>query len=105
MTVENMQEKAFMIIAEVGTAKSKYIEAIQIAKEGDFDKAYKTIEEGAELAASAHKHHFDIVQVEAQGKELPFSVMFMHAEDQLLTTETIKIMAEEIIELHKKISQ
>ena len=101
--LEEMQGVAFQIIAIVGTAKSMYIEAIQLAKKGDIEEAKALIKEGEELFSTAHTHHFGIVQKEASGEQVPFSVMFMHAEDQLLNTETIKIMADEMVELYEKL--
>lgn len=98
---EEMQAAAFQMIAQVGTAKSMYIEALQLAKKGDFEEAEKLFKEGDDTFSEGHKLHFDIVQKEAQGEDLPFSVLFMHAEDQLLSTETIKILVEEIIEIYK----
>ncbi len=103
-TLEEMQMVAFQIIAQVGSAKSFYVEAMQYAKAGDFAKAEEAIKSGEELYAKAHHFHHDLVQKEAAGEQLPFSMMIMHAEDQLLNTETIKIMAEEIIELRKRIA-
>ena len=99
---EKMQEMAFQIIAAVGGAKSSYVEAMYLSREGKFDEAKQLIKDGEELFSTAHTFHFDIVQKEAAGEELPFSVLFMHAEDQLLATETIKIMAEEIILLREE---
>ena len=100
--LEQMQMIAFQIIASVGTAKSNYVEAMQAAKAGDFEKADGLIKEGDGFFGEAHKHHFDLIQKEANGEELPFSLMLMHAEDQMLNTETIKLLAVEIIDLHKK---
>ncbi len=103
--LEKMQTIAFQIIADVGSAKAMYLEAIRVAKEeNDFEAAKQFINDGVELATKAHSHHFEIVQNEANGQVVPFSIMLMHAEDQLLTTEVIKMMAEEVIDLHKKIS-
>lgn len=99
---EEMQTVAFQIIATVGEAKSLFVEAMYASREGEFDKAQELLDQGSEVFASAHGYHFDIVQKEAAGEDLPFSVMFMHAEDQLLSTETIKLMAEEIILLRKE---
>lgn len=104
--LEKMQTVAFQIIAEVGTAKSMYMEAIRIAKEDkDFEGARQMIAEGQDMATSAHSHHFEIIQKEAAGDTLPFSLMLMHAEDQLLTTEVVKTLAEEVIYLHEQINK
>ncbi len=98
---EEMQAIAFQIIAQAGSAKSSFIEAISYAKEGNFDQAKDKIKEGEEIFSGAHKLHFDIVSKEAQGMDVPFSILFMHSEDQLLNTETIKIMADEFIYLYQ----
>ncbi|MBL0701631.1 MAG: PTS lactose/cellobiose transporter subunit IIA [Spiroplasma sp.] len=100
--INKMQESAFQIIAVVGTAKSCYIEAMQISRTGNFDEARAKIKEGDGFYAEAHKFHFELIQMESNGEQLPFSILFMHAEDQLLNTETIKIMAEEIIMLREE---
>lgn len=100
--LEMMQEVAFKIIATIGEAKTKYILALKaIKKERDFESANKLIEEAQELANKAHTHHFELIQQEAKGNQLPFSLMLMHAEDQLLTTETIKVLVEELIDIYK----
>ncbi len=104
VTLEDMQTVAFQIIAQVGTAKSCYVEAMRFARDNDFAKAEQLISEGDELYAAAHGFHHDLVQKEASGMQLPFSMMIIHAEDQLLNTETIKIMAEEIIMLRKQMA-
>ncbi len=102
-TLEEMQMVAFQIIAQVGEAKSLYIEAIKYAKQKDFQKAQEFMKDGDESYSKAHHFHHDLVQKEAAGEQLPFSLLLIHAEDQLLSTETIKIMAEEIIVLHEKL--
>lgn len=103
-TLEEMQMIAFQIIAQVGEAKSMYMEAINLAKQKKFDECKDMFKQADESYAKAHAFHFDVVQIEAAGEQLPFSIMFMHAEDQLLTTEVIKLMALEIVELREMIN-
>ncbi len=101
---EQMQGAGFQIIATVGEAKSLFMEAIYKAKENKIEEAKELIKQGEEIFSNAHTMHFELVQKEAQGEDLPFSLLFMHAEDQLLSTETIKLMAIEIIDLYEKIN-
>lgn len=98
-----MQEIAFQMIATVGTSKSLYMEAVYLSRAGKFEEAAVKLKEGDELFGDAHTLHFELVQKEAEGEELPFSILLMHAEDQMLTTEVIKLMAVEVIELRKEI--
>lgn len=100
-----MQGVAFQIIATVGEAKSLYVEAVYLSRLSKFDEAEKKMAEADKVFAGAHSYHFDLLQKEASGVELPFSLLLMHAEDQMLNTETVKLMASEMIELRREIVQ
>jgi len=99
--MENVELISFQIISAVGAAKSIYIEAIQEAKKGNFATADKLIAEGSTIFLDGHKAHASLIQKEANGEKLEFSLILMHAEDQLMNAETTKLMAIEIIELYR----
>jgi len=99
--MEGLEMVSFQIISAVGTAKSMYIQAIQEAKAGNFDEADRLIAEGQQTYLEGHKAHSSLIQKEASGETVAFSLLLMHAEDQLMATETFKIVAQELIELHK----
>lgn len=101
--MEDLELISFKIISNVGAAKSLYIEAIQEAKNYNFEEALKMMEEGETKRVTAHEVHFGLIQNEANGINTPFSLLLMHAEDQLMAAETIKIMANEIIDSQRKI--
>ena len=91
---------SFQIISAVGTARSMYVEAIQEAKKGNIQAAKQLIEDGVNVFVEGHHAHASLIQQEAAGEKSEFSLLLMHAEDQLMTTETLKIVAEEFIELY-----
>jgi PTS system cellobiose-specific IIA component len=100
---EKLGEISFQIISAVGTAKSMYIEAIQEAKQRHFNQAVQLIEEGDRIYAQGHHAHHDLVTKEAGGEAVIPILLLVHAEDQLMAAETVKILASEIIELYKVI--
>lgn len=102
---EEMQMAGFQIIATVGMAKSSYMEALELAREGHIEEAQAKVAEGREMFSEAHHHHLGLLQKEAQGEDLPFSLILMHAEDQLLTTESIELMISEMIIMYSKINK
>ncbi|MDD2981633.1 MAG: PTS lactose/cellobiose transporter subunit IIA [Hespellia sp.] len=102
--MDEMELICFQLITSAGTAKSYFIEAIQKAKEGLFDEAEELISQGDEMLKTGHEPHTDMVQKEAAGEGVPLSLILMHAEDQMMSTEVFKILAEEFIELYKKLS-
>lgn len=104
--MENNEElvmKAFEIIACVGTARSQYIEAIHAAKDGDFDRAEQLMKEGGEAFLEGHDAHTRLVQQEAAGDPVAMTLMLTHAEDQLMSAEGFKIIAEEMIDLCRRV--
>ena len=52
---------AFQIIAAVGSARSLYIEAIDLASEGNFDEARAKIKEGEEAFNGGHQAHGELL--------------------------------------------
>lgn len=102
MAEENMDMIAFSIISNVGAAKSLVMEAFYAAKEGAFDLAEEKIKESKQFFIEGHKQHVSLIQKEATGEKLDFSLMLMHAEDQLMNTETIAELITEMIEMYKR---
>lgn len=103
--MEEMELVAFEIISNVGMAKSLSIEAIREARGGNYEVAEQKIQEAKEFLMHGHHAHVGLIQKEAAGEKVEFSLILMHAEDQLLTTETLKDLAVEMIEMHKDLSK
>lgn len=102
--MDNLELICFNIISSVGTAKSMYLEALQEAKKGDYEKAKLLIEEGEKVFAEGHHVHGDLIQQEATGEGTKINLLLLHAEDQLMSAETIKIMTQELIEVYQKLN-
>ena len=103
--MEDMELVCFKIISAVGEAKSDYVAAINAAREGDFAKAEELLAHGESVFVKGHEAHAGLIQKEAAGEKSEFSLLLMHAEDQLMTTETLKMLVEELILTHKKYSK
>lgn len=99
--MESLEVISCQIIAAAGGAKSNYVEAIQQAKAGNIGRANELMEEGRKIALTGHKVHGELL---AQSAEHPLEInlLLMHAEDQMMSTETIELMAEELIALYQK---
>ncbi|MBF0714065.1 PTS lactose/cellobiose transporter subunit IIA [Gemella sp. GH3] len=101
--MKNNQKVSFNIISNAGIAKSKYMEALKEAKNKNFEKANELIKEGDNLFINAHKIHADLITKMANKEDINLDLLLIHAEDQLMSTETIKLLIEELIELYKVI--
>ena len=103
--VEGLEMICFKIISNVGGARSTYIEAIQKAKQGDFEGARESIKAGQEMFLVGHEAHFELIQKEAQGEQVGGSLILVHAEDQLMSAEGFKIIAEEMVASDEKMAE
>lgn len=104
--MDPMEEACFTIIASVGTAKSNYIQAIDLAKEGRFDEARKMIEEGNQIYLEGHNVHMGLLQEDAATiGSIKISLLLVHSEDQLMQAETFRVLASDFIDLYERLSR
>lgn len=99
--MEDLETICFEIISSVGTARSCYVEAIQKAKVKEFGSAELLMKEGVDFFKQGHQVHRSLVEKEVNGEPVNFSLILMHAEDQLMSADGFKIIAEEMINLYK----
>lgn len=99
--MEGVELISFQIISAVGTARSMYIEAIDLAHEGKFDEAEELIAQGKEAFNEGHHAHAELIQKEAAGEKTEFALLLMHAEDQLMSAEAFGILSEEFVKVYK----
>lgn len=104
MEENSIEMISFQIISNVGTAKSLVMEALSAAKSGNYDESEEKLKEADQYFVEGHKVHASLIQKEAAGEPVEFSMLFMHAEDQLMSTETIATLVREMIEMYKKIN-
>ena len=90
MNREEMTLLGFEIVAYAGDARSKLLEALKAAENGDFAKADNLVVEAGTCIAEAHNSQTAMLAREASGEELPYSVTMMHGQDHLMTTVLLR---------------
>ena len=86
-------------------AAGKDVGADQALKIGLVDgvvKAEKLVEAANACIVEAHHAQTSLLQKEAAGEDLAFSVTLMHGQDHLMTTLLLKDMMSHMIELYKR---
>ena len=114
---EKIEVACFQIITYMSTSRTHFINAIQRAKEGKYDEATELIEEGEKAFELGHDAHADLLAMDMNGEIINESdetnkfsssggsMLLMHAEDQLMSAESFRILAEEFIELYKRMDE
>lgn len=89
------------IINYSGEARSLSMEAIQFAKDGEYEKAQDNIDKANENISKAHKSQTELIQSEARGDRSEISLLLVHAQDHLMNAITVKDLAREFVDLYK----
>ena len=93
----------FQLITYVGTARSCFINAIQCAKEGKYDAAAELMKQGDEAFVLGHHGHSDLAEKETKGELEKVGLLLLHAEDQLMSAEGFRTIADEFIAVYKRL--
>jgi len=107
---ENKMDKSnlevFMeLIIHSGNGKSDAFEAIQLAKEGNFEQAEEKMAEAKTSLLQAHHVQTDMLTEEAKGNPMEVSLLAIHSQDHLMTAMTFMDLAKEIIEVYQNLAQ
>ena len=98
-------EMAIMnIIINAGDCKNHAYIALSMVNEGKYEEADKEIELANEALGKAHDAQTEMLQKEAAGEKVDFSILFVHAQDHLMTAISEKNLIEQIIELRKVVN-
>ncbi|MCR3761537.1 PTS lactose/cellobiose transporter subunit IIA [Clostridium felsineum] len=92
------------IIIYSGDARSYMYEALGKAREGKYDEIDELIGKANNAIGEAHNIQTSMLQKEAEGEALKVSILFVHAQDQLMTTISEKNLITEMIEMTKSIN-
>ncbi len=98
-----MEEIILNLIMHSGEARSYAMEAMELAKSGNIEGAKELIQKSNEELGLAHHSQTSLIQGEAGGQKAEFSLLLIHAQDHLMTTMTLKDLANEIIDIYARL--
>jgi PTS system cellobiose-specific IIA component len=104
MSQSEWEQTLFTVILHAGNARSSAKEAQDYAVEGDWKAAQASIDEANDEVVLAHKSNVGIIQREAKGEKVEFSVLLVHALDLLVLAWSEIDFAEQFLKLNKRIA-
>lgn len=96
-----MEENVFPIISLAGESKSLAYEALRLAKENKFDEAEEKMKEADSLLLKSHEFQTNLIIREADGEKIEITMLFVHAQDHLMTAMSEKNLIKEMIDILK----
>lgn len=89
--MEELEIDIMNIIVNAGDCKNHAYNALRNAKEGNYKESEKEMKLAEEAIGKAHYSQTKMIQKEASGEKMEFSILFVHAQDHSMTTISKKI--------------
>lgn len=102
--MEELEIAIMNIIINAGDCKNHAYMALNNVNEGKYEEADKEMQLANDAIAKAHDGQTMFLHKEANGEKVDISVLFVHAQDHLMTAITEKNLIEQIIELRKVVN-
>ena len=102
---ENLSDAIVMnLVVNSGEARSIAMEAIELARQGQFEEAAAKIAQARETINAAHNFQTELVQKEINNDPVPMSPLMCHGQDHLMTAMVVIDLAEKFIEVYQKMA-
>lgn len=102
---EDLYLLSMNVILHAGNAKESIFKAIHKAQAGKFEECQAMMKEANDEIVLAHKQQTETLQKEAEGIDIPYSPLFMHAQDTLMTTKSEIDLIQEMIKMYKELNE
>ena len=103
---ENLSDAIVMnLVVNSGEARSIAMEAIELARQGQFEEAAAKIAEARETINAAPNFQTELGQKEINNDPVPMSLLMCHGQDHLMTAMVVIDLAEKFIEVYQKMAQ
>ncbi len=99
----DLETAAMELVGNAGESRSLSFEALSLAKEGNFQKAEKKLNETKKSMLKAHEIQTQLICKEADGEDFKIGLIMVHAQDHLMCSILARDLVQELINIYKKI--
>ena len=101
----NIEEIAMTLIGHAGEAKSLAFQALNDAKNGNFEEAEKLLQESGNELLKSHSLQTELIVKEAGGEKIDMGLIMVHSQDHLMNAILFKELVKEFIDVYKKMEE
>lgn len=102
---ERLINVAMDIILHAGEARNQAANAMKAELEGDKEKAQELMRSAKEYVKNAHLSQTKIIQDEARGNKIEICLLFIHAQDTLMTIASEIDIMEQMIKMNRTLEE
>lgn len=94
---------AMQLIAGAGESKGYAFDALSSMNEGNFEEAQNLLNQAQKASLPAHKEQMGMIKAMASGEDVPVSILMVHAQDHLMSSELAQDLIRELLVLYKRV--
>ena len=97
--MKDINSIAIEVVMKSGDGRVKIDEALDALASGDLTKAETLLKEANDLVV--HNAQTEVIQSQVSGESMEYSLLFIHAQDTLMTINTELRMAKKLLPIVK----
>lgn len=102
---EKIINVAMEIILHAGEARNLATKAMIAEMDGEKDKAQELLASAKENVKKAHLSQTKVIQDEARGDKIEICLLFIHAQDTLMTIASEVNVMEQMMKMNRKLEE
>lgn len=104
MNEDELNKVSMQIILHAGDARKQVTTALTKIGDQDFEAAEELLTQAQENLKKAHESQTQTIQAAASGTDIPYSVLFSHAQDTMMTVISEQKLAKQLVRLFRKVN-
>ncbi len=100
---EKILNASMSIIMKAGDARLLITEALNEISAEDYETAAGKIKDAQKMMTEAHSIQTDMIQGEARGEKMEYSLIFAHAQDTLMTINSELVLAKQLYKVFESL--
>lgn len=92
---------AMEVIMNAGDGRDKIDEALAAMARGELDEVERLLAEAEKLIVKAHNAQTAMIQSQVSGENMEYSLLFIHAQDTVMTITTELRMTQKLLPIVK----
>ena len=103
--MKDINAVAIQVVMNAGDGRMKIDEALAAMAEGDLAQAEALLKEAEELIVKAHNAQTEVIQSQVAGESMEYSLLFIHAQDTIMTINTELRMTKKLLPIVKMLME
>lgn len=102
---KDINSVAMSVILNAGDGREKVDQALEKMAVFAFDEAVTLLAEAEKDIVKAHNAQTEVIQSQAGGEDMEYSLLFIHAQDTVMTITTELRMAQRMLPIFKALKE